>query len=223
VKAVVALWRECGLVVPSNDPEADILHKIRFQPDLFLVGHGADGRLQATVMAGYEGHRGWINYLAVAPPHRRRGLGRRMLAAAEERLRQLGCPKINLQVRRTNTAVIDFYRRGRIQGGRCRQPGQAAGLIRFIVPRTNRMAPANIGGRFALQPENEGHAHHRAQGGAGHDTHLGGIEKFALERQTANKQRHGKANTAENTAGGQSRPGDPLRADAPASIGLPAS
>jgi ribosomal protein S18 acetylase RimI-like enzyme len=110
-ETVIALWRECGLVVPSNDPEADILHKIRFQPDLFLVGHGADGRLQATVMAGYEGHRGWINYLAVAPPHRRQGLGRRMLAAAEERLRQLGCPKINLQVRRTNTAVIDFYRR----------------------------------------------------------------------------------------------------------------
>lgn len=110
-KAVVALWRECGLVVPSNDPEADILQKIRFQPDLFLVGHGEDDRLQATVMAGYEGHRGWINYLAVTPPHRRRGIGRQMLAAAEERLRQLGCPKINLQVRRSNTAVIDFYRR----------------------------------------------------------------------------------------------------------------
>jgi ribosomal protein S18 acetylase RimI-like enzyme len=110
-EAVIALWLVCGLVVPSNDPAADILHKIRFQPDLFLVGHGEDDWLCATVMAGYEGHRGWINYLAVAPAHRRRGIGRQMLAAAEGRLRALGCPKINLQVRRTNTAVIDFYRR----------------------------------------------------------------------------------------------------------------
>ena len=108
---VIALWQACGLVVPQNDPHADIQHKIRFQPDLFLVGCDEDGRLLATVMAGYEGHRGWINYLAVAPARRRQGFGRQMLAAAEARLRALGCPKINLQVRRNNTAVIDFYRR----------------------------------------------------------------------------------------------------------------
>ncbi len=109
---VIALWQACGLVVPQNDPRADIQHKIRFQPDLFLVGCEAEsGRLLATVMAGYEGHRGWINYLAVAPDSRRQGIGREMLATVEARLRALGCPKINLQVRGSNTAVIAFYRR----------------------------------------------------------------------------------------------------------------
>ncbi len=108
---VIALWQACGLVEPQNDPHADIQRKIRFQPDLFLVGCDHNNRLLATVMVGYEGHRGWINYLAVAPAQRRRGLGRKMLAAAEARLRALGCPKINLQVRHTNTAVINFYRR----------------------------------------------------------------------------------------------------------------
>ena len=110
-EAVIALWRACRLVVPSNDPRTDILLKIRFQPGLFLVGYHEAGQLLATVMAGYEGHRGWINYLAVAPDHRRQAIGRQMMAAAETRLRALGCPKINLQVRRGNTAVIDFYRR----------------------------------------------------------------------------------------------------------------
>jgi ribosomal protein S18 acetylase RimI-like enzyme len=110
--AVVALWQACGLVVPQNDPYADLRLKHDYQPDLFLVGRGCeDGRVLATVMAGYDGHRGWINYLAVDPAHRRRGIGRQMLAAAETRLRALGCPKINLQVRRTNRAVIDFYHR----------------------------------------------------------------------------------------------------------------
>ncbi|MDJ0876638.1 MAG: GNAT family acetyltransferase [Desulfobacterales bacterium] len=109
---VIALWQASGLVVPLNDPRSDIQHKLRFQPELFLVGCDAEGgRLLATVMAGYEGHRGWINYLAVSPERRRQGIGSEMLAAAEARLRGLGCPKINLQVRGTNTAVIAFYRR----------------------------------------------------------------------------------------------------------------
>jgi ribosomal protein S18 acetylase RimI-like enzyme len=107
-EAVIALWKTCQLVVPQNDPIADIQNKIQFQPDLFLVAI-AEGRLVGTVMAGYEGHRGWINYLAVAPAQRRRGIARTLMATAEKKLRALGCPKINLQVRRTNTAVIDFY------------------------------------------------------------------------------------------------------------------
>ncbi len=110
-ESVIALWRACGLVMPPNDPQADIQYKIRFQPDLFLVGLDKDGHLLATVMAGYEGHRGWINYLAVSPTIRRQGIGGRMMAAAEERLKALGCPKINLQVRRHNRDVIAFYRR----------------------------------------------------------------------------------------------------------------
>ena len=62
-------------------------------------------------MAGYEGHRGWINYLAVAPEHQGKGLGRAMMAEAERLLREAGCPKINLQVRSANAKVIEFYRR----------------------------------------------------------------------------------------------------------------
>lgn len=106
--AVIALWRISGLVVPQNDPARDIQTKMRFQPDLFLVGLLED-RLVGTVMAGYDGHRGWINYLAVAPAHRRQGIGRALLGAAEDALRALGCPKINLQVRRTNREVAAFY------------------------------------------------------------------------------------------------------------------
>lgn len=108
--AVIQLWRDCDLVVPSNDPAKDIAIKLDFQPDLFFVAV-LGGRLVATVMVGYEGHRGWINYLAVDPGRQRRGLGRHMMGVAEEALRALGCPKINLQVRASNQAVIDFYER----------------------------------------------------------------------------------------------------------------
>lgn len=106
--AVIALWGECGLVVPQNDPRADIARKRGAQPELFLVGERA-GRIIGTCMAGYEGHRGWINYLAVAPDVQRLGLARALMAEAERLLRALGCPKINLQVRNTNTQVIGFY------------------------------------------------------------------------------------------------------------------
>jgi ribosomal protein S18 acetylase RimI-like enzyme len=67
-------------------------------------------RVVATVMAGYDGHRGWINYLAVAPDCQRQGLGGQIMAEAERRLRAAGCPKINLQVRTSNAGVIAFYR-----------------------------------------------------------------------------------------------------------------
>jgi ribosomal protein S18 acetylase RimI-like enzyme len=107
---VVDLWRRCRLTVPWNDPHEDIALKRAFQPDLFFVGTIA-GQIVATVMAGYEGHRGWINYLGVAPQVRRRGIGRRMMQEAERALRELGCVKINLQVRETNQAVIAFYER----------------------------------------------------------------------------------------------------------------
>jgi len=107
---IVRLWEECGLVVPWNDPRTDIALKVGFQPELFFVGE-QDGRIVACVMAGFEGHRGWINYLAVSPDQRRRGLGRKMMTVAEEALRDLGCPKINLQVRANNQEVIDFYER----------------------------------------------------------------------------------------------------------------
>ena len=107
---VVQLWKDCNLVVYWNDPLRDIRRKLRVQPALFLVGF-VSGELAATVMAGYEGHRGWLNYLAVAPRFRRQSIGRKMVAEAEARLRQMGCPKINIQIRTSNTEVIEFYRR----------------------------------------------------------------------------------------------------------------
>lgn len=107
-QALIALWTECGLVVPQNDPDKDIDRKLQVGADLFLLGV-LDGEVVASVMGGYEGHRGWINYLAVKPSHQRKGYGQAMMAAVETRLREKGCPKINLQVRSTNTAVIAFY------------------------------------------------------------------------------------------------------------------
>lgn len=107
--AVGDLWRECGLVVPWNDPEKDIWRKLSIQREMFLVG-SLGSRLVATVMAGYEGHRGWINYLAVATDCRKRGFGRRLMEEAEALLRGIGCPKINLQVRSSNADVAEFYR-----------------------------------------------------------------------------------------------------------------
>jgi ribosomal protein S18 acetylase RimI-like enzyme len=107
---LIELWTRCDLVRPWNDPRKDIRRKLQAQPELFLVGV-LDGVIVASVMAGYEGHRGWINYLAVAPEQQGRGLGRAIMDAAERLLHERGCPKINLQVRSTNTAVLDFYER----------------------------------------------------------------------------------------------------------------
>jgi len=110
-EAVVALWQACGLTRPWNDPYADIEAKLAVQPELFFVGTEADGTVVAAVMAGYDGHRGSVNYLAVAPDHRRQGLGAQLMAHAEAALAGRGCPKINLQVRRENQAVAGFYQR----------------------------------------------------------------------------------------------------------------
>jgi ribosomal protein S18 acetylase RimI-like enzyme len=107
-EAVVALWEACDLIRPWNDPRKDIERKLRVDPELLLVAV-EDELVVGTVMAGYEGHRGWINYLAVEPGRRRRGLGRDLMAAAERRLAERGCPKINLQIRSENTDVVAFY------------------------------------------------------------------------------------------------------------------
>ena len=106
---VIDLWIKCNLVVSTNNPQKDIERKLRVNPELFLVGHIND-TLVATCMAGYEGHRGWINYLAVAPEYRRQGFATLIMNAAEKFLISAGCPKINLQVRTSNTAVIQFYK-----------------------------------------------------------------------------------------------------------------
>jgi ribosomal protein S18 acetylase RimI-like enzyme len=105
---VIELWMFGGLVKPWNDPKRDILRKLKVQRELFLVAE-LDGTIVGTVMAGYEGHRGWINYLAVDIGQRRRGIGTALMRDAERRLRLLGCPKINLQVRTENHGVLAFY------------------------------------------------------------------------------------------------------------------
>jgi ribosomal protein S18 acetylase RimI-like enzyme len=118
---VVALWHECGLTRPWNDPHRDIERKLAVQPELFLVGTElvepargtasgtASGSpkevLVATAMAGHEGHRGWLWYVAVAPGHRGSGRARQIVAEAERLLTEAGCPKVMLMVRSGNDAA----------------------------------------------------------------------------------------------------------------------
>ena len=109
--AVIALWQRCGLTRPWNDPAKDIARKLTVQPELFAVVQAQPGgEIVGSVMAGFEGHRGWINYLAVDPGHQKQGLGRALMDWAEQGLRAAGCPKINLQIRAANAPVIAFYR-----------------------------------------------------------------------------------------------------------------
>lgn len=109
-QAVIRLWERCGLIRPWNDPRKDIERKLSEQPELFLVGqHGAD--VIATVMAGFDGHRGWVYYLAVAPEQRGKSYGRQLMQAVERLLLARGCPKLNLQVRASNQDVLAFYRK----------------------------------------------------------------------------------------------------------------
>ncbi|WP_317933165.1 GNAT family acetyltransferase [Halioxenophilus sp. WMMB6] len=107
--AVVDLWQRCQLVVAHNNPQRDIDRKLQKDGELFLVGVIA-GEVVASVMAGYEGHRGWVNYLAVAPERQKQGLGRALMVEVEQLLLARGCPKINLQIRTSNRHVIEFYR-----------------------------------------------------------------------------------------------------------------
>ncbi|WP_448319495.1 GNAT family acetyltransferase [Streptomyces sp. CO7] len=110
IDAVVALWEKAGLTRPWNSPWADVRRKQTVQPEMFFVAED-DGRIVGTVMAGYDGHRGWINYLAVGDDRRGTGLGRALVEQAEAALAALGCPKVQLQVRPDNIGVIDFYER----------------------------------------------------------------------------------------------------------------
>jgi ribosomal protein S18 acetylase RimI-like enzyme len=109
-RSVVALWSACGLLRPWNDPDRDIERKVSHDGEGLLVLE-VDGRIVGSVMVGYEGHRGWVNYLAVDPAHRGEDFGTLLMGEAERRLAQRGCPKVNLQVRAANGKVLDFYRR----------------------------------------------------------------------------------------------------------------
>ena len=106
---VVELWRLAGLIHSTNDPRLDIDRKMSDSPWGFLVAVD-DTAIIGSVMLGYDGHRGWINYLACHPAHRRSGVATELMAAARQVLLDRGCPKINLQVRAGNDEAREFYR-----------------------------------------------------------------------------------------------------------------
>ncbi|WP_440708344.1 GNAT family acetyltransferase [Herbiconiux sp. YIM B11900] len=111
----IDLWQRCGLTRPWNDPGKDIARKLTTQPDLFVVAERAPGTVGGgerlgTAMAGYDGHRGWVNYLAVDPDTQGSGIGRALMTHLEQRLLERGCPKVNLQIREGNEPVFAFYR-----------------------------------------------------------------------------------------------------------------
>ena len=109
-EAVIALWQECGLLRPWNDPNKDIDRKLTDKQGRFWLLFDREN-LVGSVMVGYDGHRAAINYLSVAPTHQRSGCGRLMMEQCEQFLISIGCPKINLMVRSTNLTAKDFYER----------------------------------------------------------------------------------------------------------------
>ncbi len=106
--AVIALWQACGLTRPWNDPAADIaLARGGAASDILI--HDAQGVPVASILVGHDGHRGWIYYVATHPDHRRKGLGRAAIAAAEAWAIARNVPKMHLMIRPGNEAVIAFY------------------------------------------------------------------------------------------------------------------
>ena len=105
---VVKLWKVCKLTVAWNNPHKDISRKMKEHPELFLVGI-IESSIYASIMGGYDGHRGWINYLAVHPRYQNLGFGKLMIENVESKLKKMGCPKINLHIRNSNKKMITFY------------------------------------------------------------------------------------------------------------------
>ena len=109
-ESVVGLWHVCGLTRPWNDPHKDIARKLTDRNGAFWVVEDA-GDIIATVMIGYDGHRGTINYLAVTPAAQEQGIGGELMRRAEAYLIDLGCPKVSFCVRKDNLPVLSFYDR----------------------------------------------------------------------------------------------------------------
>ncbi|MGN7158595.1 GNAT family acetyltransferase [Sphingomonas sp. SAFR-052] len=126
--AVVALWQRCELTRPWNDPHADFMRALSGATSTILIARD-DAAVIGSVMVGHDGHRGWLYYLAVAPERQGKGIGRTLFAAAEDWLRALAVPKLQLMVRSDNAAALDFY--------------DAVGLIRQDVV---------VLGRFLTEP-----------------------------------------------------------------------
>ncbi|MCF9033554.1 GNAT family acetyltransferase [Acinetobacter nectaris] len=108
IDTVVELWEICNITRPWNHPETDIFRKMNQRDELFLVAE-KDNRVIASIMGGYDGHRGWIHYLAVQPEYQRLGIATALMQNIEKRLIAIGCPKVQLMVRPENTSVIQFY------------------------------------------------------------------------------------------------------------------
>lgn len=107
---VAALWRVCGLMRPWNDPLSDIRRaRANASSEVFVAIAEETGCIAGSIMAGTDGHRGWVYYVAVTSEHRAQGLGERLVRHAEAWLRQLGTPKINLMIREENRTVRRFY------------------------------------------------------------------------------------------------------------------
>jgi len=108
-KEIINLWNKCDLVKPWNDSIKDILRKKKVQNELFLVGE-YDNSIIASIMAGYDGHRGNIYYLAVDCKFRKNGIGKLLMNIIEKKLLMMSCPKINLTIRNTNLKIENFYK-----------------------------------------------------------------------------------------------------------------
>jgi len=107
---VSALWQEAFPTDPPwNRAAAAIPEKLNVQPELLLIAV-QDGQVVGSIMAGYDGHRDWLYALAVLRAFQRQGIGSQLVHEAERRLAALGCGKVNLQVRASNEAVVEFYR-----------------------------------------------------------------------------------------------------------------
>ncbi|NBB66123.1 GNAT family acetyltransferase [Pseudomonas sp. ODNR1LW] len=109
-EAVVGLWSVCGLTRPWNDPVAD-LKQAKEGPASTVLVAADDDAISGAVMVGFDGHRGWVYYLAVDPGRRGNGLGRRLMAAAQDWLTKRGAPKLQLMLRSDNEAALGFYQR----------------------------------------------------------------------------------------------------------------
>ncbi|WP_322032279.1 GNAT family acetyltransferase [Paraburkholderia sp. J76] len=119
-EAVIALWLRAfpeynDASRPHRNPRLSIANKLGTQPELFFVAIRNDGEVDSalvgTAMAGYDGHRGWLYSVAVAPDARRHGLGTRLVLHAENALAAMGCLKLNLQVLTDKAEVLAFYER----------------------------------------------------------------------------------------------------------------
>ena len=108
ITTVIALWQACGLTRPWNDPASDIALARREPNSTVLIGRDGDA-IVATVMVGYDGHRGWVYYVATDPDRRAKGYGRAIMNAAEDWLRAAGVAKLQLMVRRDNAKAGAFY------------------------------------------------------------------------------------------------------------------